>query len=151
MFNKAISKISFTEDLTLITLANAPKNRGVIASIFREIAGAGINVDMISQAPPYREAVSVSFSVLDKDFAPALKIIGKFQGDLPGLRTDVNPGNVKITAFGEEMRDTLGVAADFFDILDKAGVSIKLISTSEVDISVLIASGDMEKAARALR
>jgi len=145
MFCSAVTNAYLTDDVTLITIAKAPACADFIADIFGEIALCNINVDMINQTAPHNDTVEISFSVSDKDFMAVLRIVGKHKKNHPNIRTDVSTGNTKISVFGEAMRTTPGVAAAFFRLLDEAEINIKFITTSSVDISVLISQDDADR------
>lgn len=146
MHNKAVTKVTVTNDVTLITMDNIPNKMKTIAEIFTAIAEAGINIDMISQSAPYRGIVSISFTLPSPDLVKAINVLGKFKNSIPELRVDVNSNNSKISIYGEAMREIPGVAAKFFTLLDENDIQIKLVTTSEVDISCLIYEKDVNKA-----
>jgi len=146
MFHGAVTDVFVTEDVSLITLANVPLSSDVAAKIFTAIAEGGIIIDMINQTPPYQDTVNISFTISDKDLKNTLKILGGLQKEFPGIRTDINTANGKITVYGEEMKNVSGVAAAAFRVLANANVNIKMITTSEIDISFLVSRDDLEKA-----
>jgi len=146
MFNDIITNISLTEDLALITVAGIPADGGAAAEILTGIAEKGKNVDMITQTPPYNDVISLSFTVAEEDLSEIVAVVGGAKKIHPSLRTDVNPGNSKIMVFSEKMVETPGVAASMFRVLHEAGIRVKLITTSDVDISVLVGAADGEGA-----
>ena len=151
MFNDIITNISLTEDLTLITVAGIPADGAVSAKLLTDIAAGGVNVDMINQTPPYNDTISLSFTVAAAEFINAVSVIGALKKDHPSLRADVNTGNSKIMVFSEKMVETPGVAASLFNALNRENIRVKLITTSDVDISVLIDAAEGERAIAALR
>jgi aspartokinase len=148
---KAVTSLSVTDEVTLITIDNIPNNTKTISDIFNAIADEGINIDMISQTIPYRGILNLSFTVSDRDLPRALQVLGTFKKTIPELRTEVNSNNCKLSVYGEAMKELSGVAAKFFTIFSENDIEIKLITTSEVDISCLIDAKDIEKAEAAIK
>ncbi len=106
---------------------------------------------MISQAPPYKGAISLSFSLPSEDLVKAITELNKFKKDVPSLAIEVDAENTKISVFGKKMRDLPGVAAKLFTVLAAGGIEIKLVTTSEVDISYLIYDKDVDKAIESIK
>ena len=144
------SKLYLNDDAAMITLNNLPRGTRSLSSVFGALAGAKINIDMISYVPQLKETTSVSFTISGGDFAKTLEILGKFQNKLGDAVTHVNSGNVKFTLHDEQMRDTPGVAAEVFGILAHHDIEVKLITTSEIEISFLVDEKDSDKVAEAL-
>lgn len=147
----ALENLSVTEDVTLITFENAPADINFISKIFRVISGAQINVDMISQTPPRGNVASVSFTVQDDDFSRLLQVANTFRQTDPGLKISVSNGNCKISVCGEFMRDEFGVAAKVFDAAASVGIDIRIITTSETVISMLVENSGVEAAVEAIK
>lgn len=149
--NSPISQITTEENVTLITLDNIPANTQDIARIFSAIGKSGVNIDMISQTSPYKGSVNISFSLQDEDLFTVLKTLKSFKADYEDLRIDINSNNVKISLFGEGMKTTPGTAAKTMKLLAQNDIEIQLITTSEVDISYLIAASDKDKAIKCFK
>lgn len=147
----ALENLSVTEDVTLITFENAPADINFISKIFRVISDAQINVDMISQTPPRGNVASVSFTVQDDDFSRLLQVANTFRQTDPGLKISVSNGNCKISVCGEFMRDEFGVAAKVFDAAASVGTDIRIITTSETVISMLVENSGVEAAVEAIK
>lgn len=141
-----ITKISTCEDVALVTLRNSPADMKFIAKVFNMIAVRGINVDMISQTAPLGGRISLSFTVSGEDIGAVLELFAELREENPELKSDISAGNSKISIYGEAMRDMPGVAAGTFDIIAKLGVDVRLITTSEIDISILVPKSDFETA-----
>ncbi len=110
----------------------------LIAGIFQRYQDAGIDVDMISQAPPNGQHSSLSFTVNDDDFGRILEIAAELRTLNPELKISVSSGNCKISVFGDAKKGTPGVASKVFTAVAKANADIRMITTSEVDISCLL-------------
>ncbi|HHV98524.1 MAG TPA: ACT domain-containing protein [Clostridiaceae bacterium] len=151
MINNPVTSISVTYNVALITVDNLPNNMKLISDIFSSIAQQNINVDMISQAPPYRGYINLSFSLPSDDLIKAISTLNKFKKDIPDLRIEVDNNNTKLSVYGENMKDLPGVAARLFTILASNSIEVKLVTTSEVDISYLILEKDVDKAINAIK
>lgn len=143
-----IERISVFEDVTLISLNDSPTDIKLIAGIFEMISQAGIDVDMISQTPPNGAHSSLSFTVSDDDFGKILEISAELRRLNPELKISVSSGNCKISIFGESMKGKPGVAAKVFGAAASINSDIRMITTSETDISLLVAKVDVENTVR---
>lgn len=132
-----ITNITISEDITLVSLNNVPGNTTFIAGFFKEVADNHINVDMITMSASQGSSVIVSFTAEDNYLTDILSVTGRFKKNCPALRTDVNSGNFKVSFYGENMKYLPGVAASIFHFFAAEGIDIKLITTSEVDVSCL--------------
>jgi len=151
VIKKAVTNLSVTYNVALITIARIPANDSIVSDIFNSIAKQNINVDMISQSPPIRGTFNVSFSLPASDVVKALTELNNFKKKYKDIVIEVDSNNTKISVYGEKMRDLPGVAARLFTIMYQNGVEIKLVTTSEVDISYLIYDKDVDKAVDAIK
>lgn len=138
-------------NVALITVDNLPVDMKLISDIFNTIAKEKINIDMISQAPPYRGNINLSFSIRSDDLIKALSALNMYKKIVPDLHIEVDANNTKITVFDEHMKNLPGVAAKLFTILASNGIEIKLVTTSEVEISYLIYDKDVDRAIEAIK
>jgi aspartokinase len=143
---KVISQVSRTENVAIVTLENAPANIQFLSHVFDITAKAGINVDMISQTAPKGTHNTISFTVVDTKVPDLLKVVNQLQQETGDMKPLVSVGNVKICLFGEEMPSKVGVAADVFNRLVEENIDILLITTSDVDISIVVQNVDSERA-----
>jgi aspartate kinase len=134
----SISKISYVNNVTLITLAALPCDSAAVANVLTSFSEGQVNVDMISQTAPQGGEIRLSFTVSDEALADVLTILGKLRREQPSLKPEILPGNSKIAFYDADMVNTPGVAAKVFTVLSKAGIQIELITTSDVDISLLV-------------
>jgi len=151
MSESPVTSITVTYNVALITVDNLPNDIKLISDIFNAIAAQNINVDMISQAPPYRGSINLSFSIPSEDLVKAIAALNTFKKKVPDLRVEVDADNTKLSVFGENMKNLPGVAARLFTILANDGVEVKLVTTSEVDISYLIYEKDVDKAIESIK
>lgn len=151
MSNTPVSSLNITYNVAFITMENLPNNTKLISDIFNTIAGLGINIDMISQAPPFSGSISISFSLPSDDVVKALSALNKYKKDVKEMKIEIDAENTKLQVYGEGMRNIPGVAAKLFTILATEGVEIKLVTTSEVDISYLIYEKDVDRAISSIK
>lgn len=133
-----------------VTVAGVPDTPGVAAKVFKAIADAHINIDVIVQNVGAQGHTDISFTVGDTDAAKAVKVLQAVVKQV-GAREVIAAGDIaKLSVVGIGMRSHPGVAAKMFETLADAGVNISMISTSEIKISVIIRLADADRAARAI-
>ena len=146
-----ISGIAYSPDEAKITIQGLPDKPGIAASIFGELAENHINVDMIVQsAASEGQQADITFSLGRGDLDKALGLIGVAREKLGFRAIDSDAAVTKISVVGTAMRSQPGVARAMFETLAERGINIEVISTSEIKISVLIASEYTELAVRSL-
>ncbi len=146
-----IESISVNMDVTLISFNDFPADIQIFSNVFARIAQAGVDVDMISQCPLGGTHSGLSFTVQDEDFGKILPIVTNLRSENPNLRMSVSNGNCKISVYGESMRGTPGIASRVFSAAAKAGADLRMITTSETDISLLVVPADADVTAKAIQ
>lgn len=141
-----ITHVTYCENVALVTLRNVPSEGTLIADIFTAISDGGINVDMISQTAPQGGAISLAFTVSTDSVGALLPILNGFKPATPALGVELTAGMTKLNFSDEGMVRTPGVAAGVFSALSSGGVSSTMITTSTVDISLLIPAHQQETA-----
>jgi aspartate kinase len=151
MEDVVIRGVSLDKNQAKVTLVAVPDKPGVAARIFKVLADATINVDMIVQNVSHGSgspATDLSFTVDKPDFLKASKVLQGFHSEI-GYRELIADENIgKLSIVGVGMRSHSGVAAKMFETLASNGVNIGMISTSEIKISVVI---DLKRAEDAMR
>lgn len=147
---KIIDSIAVKDDITLISLCDCPADISHIAEVFALITDSGIDVDMISQFPPAGTNSGFSFSVGDDDFVSVLSIASTLRTKQPKIKISVSSGNSKITVSGSSMPGTPGIAAKVFAAAAGTGADIRMITTSETEISMLVIKSDAESTVKAI-
>lgn len=147
---KLVDNIFITEDVTLFSLYDAPADIEHMAEVFKMIADAGIDVDMISQFPLSGSSSGFSFTVSDKDFVPVLSIASELRNRSPKTKISVSSGNCKITVSGEAMRGTPGVSAGVFKAVANVEADVRMITTSEIEIAMLVVKSDVDEVVEAI-
>jgi aspartate kinase len=146
-----VSGIAYSRDEAKVSLKGVQNNPGVAAEIFGRLADAGINVDMIIQAPSRIDgAVNMTFTVPEREADRAKALMESAKDQIGFDSAVVNKDVSKVSVIGVGMRSHVGVARTMFDALSRKGINIENISTSEIKISVLIDSSYTELAVRAL-
>jgi len=151
MSNNPVTSISTIYNVALVTVDNLPNDMTLISNIFSKIANEKINIDMISQAPPFKGKINISFSLPLENIVKVISLLNSFKSKVPNLRIEIDSDNTKISVFGEAMKNIPGVAAQLFTLLAINGIEVKLVTTSEVEISYLIYEKDIDKAICAIK
>lgn len=149
--NKPVTGIAYSRDDVQITLRGVPDRPGVAGSIFGPLAAANINVDMIVQnLSDNSKSTDITFTVSKSDLARAMAALEAVKTELGFAELTSHSDVSKISVIGVGMRSHAGVAATMFKTLAEKGINIRVISTSEIKISVLIEASYTELAVRAL-
>ncbi len=133
-----------------VTVRRIPDRPGVAATLFRGLAKAGINIDVIVQNASEDGATDVSFTVGKADATQAEELVREAAKELAGGNVEVDHSISKVSIVGVGMRAHAGVAAEMFQALHEAGVNIAMITTSEIKVTCVIAKAQVEKAVKAL-
>jgi aspartate kinase len=147
-----ISGVAHDRSEVKVTVVNVPDKPGEAAAIFRELADAEINIDMIVQniSTGGTGRTDVSFTLPATDGPLALTSLKRIQ-DRVGFTDLLYDDHVgKLSLIGAGMRSHPGVSARFFTALADAGVNVEMISTSEIRISVVCRDTDLDIAVRAV-
>jgi aspartate kinase len=148
---QVVSGISQSKDEAKITLLKVADQPGVAAAIFGPLADAAINVDMIVQnISEDGNTTDLTFTVGMVDLEKAVAVLEKHQSEIGIGEIVADSDVVKISVVGVGMRSHAGVAQKMFMTLAEKGINIKVISTSEIKVSVLVAQEYGELAIRAL-
>ncbi|WP_182882511.1 MULTISPECIES: aspartate kinase [unclassified Microbispora] len=146
-----ISGVAHDRSEAKITVVGVPDKVGEAAAIFRTLADAEINIDMIVQnvSAAATGRTDISFTLPVNDSQTALTALKKIQSQVAfeSLLYDDQIGKVSLVGAG--MRSHPGVTATFFGALADAGVNIEMISTSEIRISVVVGQNEVDTAVAA--
>ena len=150
MEQPVISGIAFSRDEAKITVIGVPDKPGIAYQILGPIADANIDVDMIIQNVGHDDATDFSFTVMRADLAKAVKVLEGVQSHIGARSIETDDTMCKVSVVGVGMRSHPGVASKMFRTLAEEGINIRMISTSEIKISVVIDDKYLELAVRAL-
>ncbi|MGN7455905.1 aspartate kinase [Paenibacillus pasadenensis] len=142
--------IAFDKDVARISILGVEDVPGVLAGVFGALADGGIDVDMIVQSGVQDGKADFSFTVAGGDAEQAVSIIAGIRSEVPYRETTSETGLVKVSIVGAGMVSNPGVAARMFRAISDLGVSIKMVSTSEIKTSCVIAAEPLQDVVRAL-
>jgi aspartate kinase len=145
-----ISGIAFNRDEAKLTIQGVPDQPGVAYRILGPIGDANIEVDMIVQNIGADETTDFTFTVHRNDYEKALQLLQETAKQLGAREVAGDSKIVKISLVGVGMRSHAGIASTMFEALAKEGINIRMISTSEIKISVVIDEKYLELGVRAL-
>ncbi len=146
-----ISGIAFNRDEAQLTIQGVPDQPGVAYRILGPIGAANIEVDMIVQnTSADGTTTDLTFTVHRNDFDKALAVLKNVAAELGAREVTGDTKTVKISLVGVGMRSHAGIASTMFEALAKEGINIRMISTSEIKISVVIEEKYLELGVRAL-
>lgn len=145
-----VSGIAYDKNVARISILGVVDVPGVLAQVFGALADAKIDVDIIVQSGVMEGKADFSFTVALSDQAAAVKVLEGIRQEVPYREVTTEDGLVKISIVGAGMVSHPGVAASMFEVLSKLGVSIKMVSTSEIKVSCVIDGEKLHDAIRAL-
>ena len=143
-----ISGIAHDRGQDKITVAGVPNHPGRAAKVFKTIAAAGANIDMIVQNIPVgdRTRANITFTIPEADAQVALDALDAAKEEIGFQEVLYNPNIGKLSLVGTGMRTNPGVAARLFAALSEAGINIDLISSSEIRLSIVTRLEDLDRA-----
>ena len=133
-----------------ITVGGVPDRPGVAANLFRAVATAGINVDMIVQNTSANGTTDISFTVPKVDLQKAVATVESLQGELGATAITFDDHMARVSLVGAGMKTHPGVTATMFEVLANLGINLEMISTSSIRISCVVREEVVEEAMRAL-
>ena len=145
-----ISGIAFNRDEAKLTITGVPDLPGVAFKILGPIADANIEIDMIIQNIADDATTDFTFTVHRNDYLRAKTLLDKTCIELGARKVTGDDNIVKVSIVGVGMRSHAGIASTMFKALADEGINIRMISTSEIKISVVVDEKYLELAVRAL-
>ncbi|MBU4346728.1 MAG: aspartate kinase [Candidatus Omnitrophica bacterium] len=145
-----VSGITLNRNETKITICNVPDRPGVAAKIFKRLAAAGINVDMIVQNVSHLRQTDISFTVKKADTLKVSRLIRGVAKDIKASDVLQDEDISRVSIIGVGMKSHPGVAATMFAALAENKINIEMISTSDISIYCIIKKRCAEKAVRVL-
>jgi len=146
-----ITGVAHDRSQAKITVVGVPDKVGEAAAIFRALADAAINLDMIVQnvSAATTGLTDISFTLPRTQGQIAMGALAKLQGEVGYEKVVYDDGVGKVSIVGAGMSSAPGISARFFESLSAAGVNIEMISTSEIRVSVVVAEPQVEAAVNA--
>ncbi|WP_337101670.1 aspartate kinase [Paenibacillus sp. YIM B09110] len=142
--------IAFDKNVARISIIGVEDIPGVLAGVFGALAGNGIDVDIIVQSGVQDGKADFSFTVSRDDKDKAINVIESIRSSFPYREASSEEDLVKVSIVGAGMVSNPGVAAKMFAAISSLGVSIKMVSTSEIKCSCVISAEPLNEVVRAL-
>ncbi|MBK3493502.1 aspartate kinase [Viridibacillus sp. YIM B01967] len=142
--------IAFKSDIIRLTVSYDANYNGSLANIFTILADSHINVDLIVQTIIEGVEPSVSFSIIKENLADTIRVLEENKSKLGYSHVHIEENLAKVSIVGSGIVSNPGVAAKMFDRLHRENILVKMVSTSEIKISVVIPQEAMLHAANAL-
>jgi aspartate kinase len=139
---RAVSGVALAKDEALITLEGVPDQPGSSHALFSPLASSGIAVDMIVQNVGHHGLADISFTVPADDLTQALEVTQGVAAKLKATGVFHDASMAKLSVVGVGMASAEGVAGKMFSALSREKINVRMITTSEIKISVLIARTD---------
>lgn len=152
MESNVVAGVAYSRDEAKMTLISVADRPGIAAAIFGPLSKSGVNVDMIVQNISEDGRTDMTFSCPTDQVLRAEKSLqtAKDTGSINYHNLVADESVAKVSVVGIGMRSHAGVAATMFEALHGEGINIKVITTSEIKISVLIERKYMELAVQTL-
>ena len=133
-----VSGVALNQNEAKVTIFKVPDRPGVAAKIFKRIADANINVDMIIQNKTETKTTDLSFTVAKTDLSRSLRVVREAAAEVGARHVGCDENVAKVSIVGVGMRSHSGVASRMFGALAKHKINIEMISTSEIKISCVV-------------
>ena len=146
-----VRAVTYDRKEARISMLGVPDRPGVAADVFKPLAEAGVNVDMIIQnASHASEGTDLTFTLPKAELVQATALIESLCKSMGAAGVEADRDIAKVSIVGVGMRSHSGVALKMFEVLRDHGINIQMISTSEIKVSVVIQERYAELAVRAL-
>lgn len=145
-----VSGVAADKDVARIAVVGIKDEPGKAFMLFSILAKKGINIDIILQSIGRDGTKDISFTVAKDNLVDAVKIIEENLNRISGTLVETDDKVAKVSIVGAGMASNAGVASEMFEALYDANINIKMISTSEIKISVLVDEKDTEAAMNAI-
>jgi aspartate kinase len=150
MEDVVVSGITLNKNEAKITLCGVPDKPGVAVRLFKDLAMAGVSVDMIVQNVSHTRQTDISFTIAKTDCAKASRITKAVAKKIGANEVLLDEDIARVSIVGVGMKSHHGVAAKMFGILADNKINIEMISTSDISISCIIKKKDAEVAVKKL-
>ena len=142
-----VSGVAADTDAARVAVVGLKDEPGVAFKLFNELAKHNINIDMILQSVGRHGTKDITFTCSVDDADEAAELL---QSKMDCESIDVNKKVAKVSIVGAGMQSNAGVAAKMFEALYDANINIRMISTSEIRVTVLINDNETERAMNAI-
>ncbi|MDT8859464.1 aspartate kinase [Alkalihalobacillus sp. MEB130] len=141
--NLIVRGIAFENDVTKVTVKGLPNRLNTLSSLFTTLSNHHVNVDIIIQNQVDEEHVNISFSITQSTLKETLNVLQAAQDELQFSDVTFEEELAKVSIIGSGMVSNPGVAAKMFDVLASNDIFVKMVSTSEIKVSVVVQEIDM--------
>ena len=147
-----IDKIELDDIQGRITIENIPDRAGLSCQLFKQLADAGVNIDMIVQSQGKDDMAKISFTMPQVQFNLAMTVCKNLPGDLAQTSIANSCSQVaKLTVFGTGLKSHTNVAVRVLQCLAEAGMNVGMINTSEATFNVTVPAEFGEKALKLIK
>ena len=150
MESMLVSGVAADKNTARIAVIGLKDEPGIAFKLFNALAKHNINVDIILQSIGRDGTKDISFTVAEDEVQETLNVIEENKNRITAQRIETDTTVAKVSVVGAGMMSHSGVAAKMFEALYNVGGNIKMISTSEIRVTVLIARDDVDKAMKAV-
>lgn len=148
--NLVVRGVAFEDEITKVTVLGLANSLTSLSTIFTTLAQHHINVDIIIQSTTEAGAANLSFSIKTEDLMETVKVLEDHKDLLNYEQIDAENQLSKVSIVGSGMISNPGVAARMFEVLASNQIQVKMVSTSEIKVSVVVEEENMLKAVQAL-
>jgi aspartate kinase len=145
-----VNGVAVDKDTARIAIVGLKDEPGVAFKIFSLLSKYKISVDIIIQSIGREDTKDISFTVAEGDCDEAVKVLNDNKERLGFKEVSFNKDVAKVSVVGAGMATNPGVASMLFEATYDAGINVKMISTSEIKISILVTKGDADRAANVI-
>jgi aspartate kinase len=146
---KPVSGVTVDRDQARLAILEVPDRPGIAGEVFGALADRRVGVDMIIQAFHQDGSVNdITFTIKRGDLNTAREVLQEIASGIGARGIIADPDVAKVSIVGAGLMDQAGIASQMFSALGRAGVNIKMISTSEIRISCAVSDRDAERAVR---
>ena len=151
MEQHSVDGLTVSNQDLMISLKKVPVSSIILNRCLDALSAANVNVDIITQTAPVKNAIDVSFIVYASDLEKVRDIINALGDEYPEIKLVINKDITRLSISGIGMRTQSGVSAKFFQAMADNNVQLLMITTSEISISCIIRNDDAERAIAATK
>ncbi|WML47341.1 aspartate kinase [Neobacillus sp. PS3-34] len=148
--NLIVRGVAFEGEITRVTVLGLPNSLSGLSTIFTTLAKNHINVDIIIQSSTDAHATNLSFSIKSEDLEQTLTVLEENREVLEYEQIEWEMKLAKVSIVGSGMVSNPGVAAEMFKVLADHEIHVKMVSTSEIKVSAVVAETNMIRAVEVL-
>ena len=148
--SRVVSGVAADRKVAKIAIFDVPDQPGIAMSIFKELAEAKVNVDIVIQSAMREKRNDISFTIEENELDKLLPLLNGLVEKVGASGMSYGRDVAKVSIIGAGMQSNPGVVAAMFEALAEVDINIQMISTSEIRVSCIIAENEAEKAVQQL-